>query len=208
MKVNGYEIKPFADLQWANLQEANLYEADLQWADLQGANLRWANSHRANLQGANLQGADLQGANLRWANSHRANLQGADLHRANLHRADLRDTILDPMRLPNANIEAFEKIITRSGQVWCKGYRTPYSPVIGGNNYSSGNWYHAPFFSTCEETDCHPGLHIKPTAESVRQWLKENNYEYRNEPIITVWFLDIYCHKAISKWRVTDFWVE
>lgn len=157
---------------------------------------------------ADLRGADLKGANLRGVNLQGANLQGANLRWANLHKANLQDTILDPMRLPNANIEAFEKIITRSGQVWCKGYRTHYSPVIGGNNYNSGNWYHTPFFSTCEETDCHPGLHIKPTTESVRQWLKKNGYEYKDVTIIAVWFRDIDCHKAITKWRVTDFWVE
>jgi len=47
MKVNGYEIKPEANLEWA----------DLRWADL-----RWAN-----LRGPNLRGANLQEADLRWA---------------------------------------------------------------------------------------------------------------------------------------------
>ena len=55
--INGYEIKPYADLQDADLQDAYL-----QYADLQGANLR-----RADLQGADLRRADLQGANLKGA---------------------------------------------------------------------------------------------------------------------------------------------
>ena len=48
MNINGYEIKPFANLKGA---------------DLWGANLR-----DANLKGANLEGADLEGANLVGAN--------------------------------------------------------------------------------------------------------------------------------------------
>ena len=99
MKINNYEIKPYANLQGANLrganlQEANLWGADLQRADLQGANLREANLRGAdlwgaNLRGANLQRADLQGADLQEANLREANLQRADLQRADLQGADL-----------------------------------------------------------------------------------------------------------------------
>ena len=69
MVVNGYEIKPGADLRGADLEKA-----DLEGADLRKANLRGANLYRANLQDANLEGADLQDANL----------EGADLRGANL----------------------------------------------------------------------------------------------------------------------------
>ena len=40
--VNGYEIKPKADLREANLREADLRGADLRAADLTEADLRWA----------------------------------------------------------------------------------------------------------------------------------------------------------------------
>jgi uncharacterized protein YjbI with pentapeptide repeats len=56
MKMNGYEIKPGADLRGADLMDANLEGADLRGADLRGADLR-----RANLNGAILNGADLTG---------------------------------------------------------------------------------------------------------------------------------------------------
>ena len=54
MKVNNYEIKPFADLRGANLYRANLRLANLYGANLYGANLRLAYLYGANLYGANL----------------------------------------------------------------------------------------------------------------------------------------------------------
>ena len=74
MIVNGYEIKP-----WADLRGADLSGADLRGADLSGADLRWAN----------LSEADLSGANLRWAS-----LSGADLRGAYLSGANLSETYL------------------------------------------------------------------------------------------------------------------
>jgi len=57
MNINGYEIKPCANLDGANLEGANL----------EGANLVNANLVNANLEGANLRGADLEGADLEGA---------------------------------------------------------------------------------------------------------------------------------------------
>ena len=74
MVINGYDIKPFANLSGANLS---------------GANLSGANLHGANLSGANLSGADLSGADLYGANLHGANLCGAYLCDANLSGAYL-----------------------------------------------------------------------------------------------------------------------
>ena len=39
MKIKGYEIKPYANLQRADLREADLQRADLRGADLWGADL-------------------------------------------------------------------------------------------------------------------------------------------------------------------------
>ena len=96
MKVNGYEIKPGADLRCANLEGANL----------EGAYLRDANLEGTNLSGANLEGADLRYANLRYANLYRANLSGANLDGANLDGANLeganvKGTILEKKEEPS-----------------------------------------------------------------------------------------------------------
>ena len=65
MNINGYEIKPSANLEGANLWGANLWGADLRYANLSGAYLRGANLEGANLRNANLYGANLEGANVK-----------------------------------------------------------------------------------------------------------------------------------------------
>jgi hypothetical protein len=201
--VNGYKIEPRADLQGANLQGANLQGADLGGSDLCGADLQGANLggaylcvaylEGANLGGANLRRAYLVGANLEGAYLRGANLRGANLEGAYLCESNVSDTILDPFRRPNGRCSEFEQHATRSGQVWCKGYRTANSPIIGGDGYKAGRWYSAPYFSTCPHTACHPGLYVRPAAEAGD---------------IGVWFFDHACHEVECKWRVTDFWVE
>ena len=119
MKVNGYEIKPYADLKGANLVGANLSGADLVGANLEdadlvganlegaflwGANLKGANLYNANLQGANLWGANLVGANL-WG----ANLKGADLAGADLKGANLKDAILEGADVTGTILEKKEE---------------------------------------------------------------------------------------------------
>ena len=85
MIVNGYEIKPGADLRRANLYGANLYGADLYRADLSEAYLREANLSEAYLREANLSRADLR----------KADLRGTYLSGTNLSRADLREANID-----------------------------------------------------------------------------------------------------------------
>ena len=84
MKVNGYDIKPCADLQGANLLGADLQGANLLGANLRGANLQGAYLRGAYLRGAYLRGADLRGADLRGAYLQGAYLRGADLRGAKL----------------------------------------------------------------------------------------------------------------------------
>ena len=57
VEVNGYTIKPGADLVAANLAGANLSRAHLR-----GANLKMAHLFQADLRGANLTAADLTAA--------------------------------------------------------------------------------------------------------------------------------------------------
>ena len=90
MNINGYEIKPFANLQGA----------DLEGADLRGSNLVDAYLEGADLEGANLEGANLYGVDLRYSN-----LKDADLKVANLYGADLRDAYLKGPNLEGANLE-------------------------------------------------------------------------------------------------------
>lgn len=77
MKINGHEIKPYA-----NLSGVDLSGADLSYADLSDADLRYAD-----LRGAILTGADLTRANLSAAILINANLSGVDLHDTNLYNA-------------------------------------------------------------------------------------------------------------------------
>ena len=89
--VNGFLIKPFADL-WG---------ADLSGADLSGAMLRWAKLQNANLSGADLSGADLWKADLSGADLSGADLSGADLTSADLWKADLTGANLDGATIPS-----------------------------------------------------------------------------------------------------------
>jgi hypothetical protein len=100
MVVNGYEIKPGANLTGAYLRNANLISAYLRGAYLRNANLISAYLRCADLRGANLISADLRNADLRGANLRNANLRNADLGGANLRNADLRGANLDLSCLP------------------------------------------------------------------------------------------------------------
>ena len=67
--VNGYTIKPGADLRGRDLREF-----DLRGCDLRGCNLR----------GCDLRGCDLRGCDLRFASLASADLRGCDLRFADL----------------------------------------------------------------------------------------------------------------------------
>jgi len=108
MEVNGYEIKPKANLSGANLSRANLFWADLTGANLSGTDLFGADLTGANLTGANLTGANLSGADLSGADLSRANLSGADLSGANLSGADL-DFSCWPLWCGSKNVKIDEK---------------------------------------------------------------------------------------------------
>ena len=79
MEVNGYEIRPGADLKGANLKGANLQGLNCEGATFREANLVFAGLLGANLDGANLTGAGLNSATLVGASLVGANLTGADL---------------------------------------------------------------------------------------------------------------------------------
>jgi hypothetical protein len=187
----------YADLHYADLHYANLYDADLRYADLYDADLHYANLCYANLHGADLRYADLHGADLHGADLRYADLRGADLHGADLryadlrgadlHGADLTKTCLDPKNKPNGMVDEFEK----QGK-YVIGYRSPNSKIINSNHvWEKEKWHTAPYFST-SNTECHPGLYLKP------------DYELGD---IAVKSLAKDVHKAGSKYRTKKFYV-
>jgi len=103
MKVNGYEIKPYA----------NLAEADLRGADLTGANL----------YGANLYGANLRKAKVNWQ-SH--TLLGELLYRA--AGEDLRKNMIAGLVCKKTNWcwDRLVKELTPEDCSWCVSVLKPY----------------------------------------------------------------------------------
>jgi hypothetical protein len=187
--INGYEIKPGADLYGAKLSWANLSGADLSWANLSGAKLSWANLSGADLSWANLTGADLARADL-----YGAKLSWANLSRANLYGACLYGTILDPQ----AQCNMIEAELFKNARNGCRyGYRTRNSPSSHNQwkKYEDGEAYRAPYFDTSDR-ECSFGLYVCPTVELAREWGTE---------IIKVKFRKESLHKAGNKWRVKSF---
>jgi len=120
------------------------------------------------------------------------NFTGANLTGANLYRANLTGTVLDPVNEPNGNVEGFEK----QGK-YIYGYRTRKAGHI--DEYRDGRSYSADWFSTCEKTDCHPGLYVWPTVEQAKS--------YSGDPLIKVRIPAWAVHKTPTKWRCVEFFV-
>ena len=140
-----------------------------------------ASLSRLDLGGAYLMGADLRGADLR----------GADLGGAYFRGADLRGTVLDPENSPNGDVTAFAQL----GELVI-GYRSAGSPIIGGDGYREiGRTYTAPVFSTCHDTNCHPGLYLWPQCDMCHSDMK----------IITVIARAEDVHRVQTKWRCREF---
>ena len=104
MEVNGYTIKPNADLHGANLRDTNLRDADLTGSDLTGSDLTGTDLRYADLTGTDLRYADLTDVNLRWANLTGVNLSDVDLRYVNLSDVDLRYVNLTGANLRGANL--------------------------------------------------------------------------------------------------------
>ena len=150
-----------------------------------------AQEKKTNLSGADLFGANLSGANLFEADLYRANLSGADLS-----GADLSETVLDPKNIPNQKWQNFEEL----DKDWIIGYRTR-STQAAGRILIDNRIYGCPVFSTCENTECHPGWYLWPTLEQSKQFS-----EY-SEKFIKVKTRKIDIHKAGTKYRSRMIWV-
>lgn len=185
-----------ADLRGARLRGADLYEACLCEADLCNADLDLANLFGACLRGANLRKASLCQANLSYAKLDEANLVGTNLWETNLQQAGLAGTVLDPNNVPNGDVRGFER--TQEGRV--VGYRSREAGHIYGG-YRDGRYYSADVFSTCDETECHPGLYIWPTLHLARKSLTVPG------EIIRVETEPKEVHHVGNKWRCRWFYV-
>jgi hypothetical protein len=196
-----------ADLRDSNFYCTKLHNANLRNTDLRGAYLSSANLHNANLREsdlseANLHNAILQGACLSNTNLYRANLAYTDLRSTILTNANLTGTCLDPKApVPELTdrdiIDAGLEI--RGDRVY--GWRTYVSKYVGSTRYEVGKEYQAPWFSVCQETECHPGLYL-----ASMKWLL-NKIRYMDEPAVRC-----YCRRdelihAGDKWRAKRLWI-
>ena len=196
MVINGYKIKPYA-----NLEGANLKDADLKGAYLVGANLEDADLKGANLEDADLKGAYLRNANLKDANLRDANLMGANLRYAYLGGANLRDADLWGAKLPHFQIcpevgsfTAFKKttkgVITieipedakRTSSLVGRKCRASKVKVLGGEGlggqgthypsltYNKGDVLEVKDFDDDIRVECTKGIHFFMTRREAEEW--------------------------------------
>lgn len=159
------------DFRWSDFESADLTGAlltgcNLRWTVMRGAKLRSAHLDGADLRGADLNGADLAGANLAGAQLNWSDLCQTDLSRTDLSGASISGTVLDPRRrCPDATAALVAAgIPVRDGVAY--GWRTRESQHIRPNRYAPGR-YTAPWFSTCADTGCHPGVYF-----GAKEWLR------------------------------------
>ena len=199
MRVNGYEIKPGANLYCADLRGADLYCADLYGADLRSANLYGANLYGADLRSVNLSGADLRSVNLSGANLHSANLTGANLYGADLYGADLRSANLHSANLPRFQITpkgysmiGFKKLsggtvavleipseAGRTASLIGRKCRAEYVKVISGEGYDGhtgktyykeGEIVYPDKYDPDIRVECTNGIHFFQTYEEAEEY--------------------------------------
>ena len=158
--------------------------------------------------GADLSWVDLRGANLTRADLTRANLNGADLTEARLTKTDLTganltNTCLDPNApVPGLSDEEILRAGLRIEGDLVYGWRTKISIHCGRTQYEPGKCYEAPWFSVCQETECHPGIYLA-SEEWLNCWyplkwgLKRVRCYCRRDELI----------HAKDKWRCKRLWV-
>jgi len=171
MIINGYEIKPYANLRNANLRNANLRNADLRGAYLRNANLRDAN---------------LMGANLRYAYLGGANLRDADLWGAKLPHFQICPEV--------GSFTAFKKttkgVITieipedakRTSSLVGRKCRASKVKVLGGEGlggqgthypsltYNKGDVLEVKDFDDDIRVECTKGIHFFMTRREAEEW--------------------------------------
>lgn len=155
---------------------ANLAEADFSGAICDGADFSGANMHSVVLSAAGFVGANFSGANLSYANCARgdfakskfvgANLSQMQMRDADFTDADFTGTCLDPKLelppIPNELIFAagLEPRLV-DGVDYVYGYRTSTCKIINSlTQYKPGTTHVAPWFSTDQSMDCHPGIYL------------------------------------------------
>ena len=134
-----------------------------------GANLMYANLRYANLSGVNLSDADLYNADLRDADLRGADLRDTNLCNASLLGANLCDTCLDPANKAGESLDTLRSAGFHVLNGYVYGWRTKKSQHCSNAKYTPGSIHIASVFSTCRETDCHPGIYL-----ASYRWLNKN----------------------------------
>ena len=88
---NGYEIKPYAELEKADLSEVSLYGLKLLLINLQEAKLNNSDLNKTTFYGVNLTGANLQKACFSESYLRSVNFSGADLRGIDFRFTQFRD---------------------------------------------------------------------------------------------------------------------
>jgi hypothetical protein len=149
--VNGYKIRPAADLNGViladtDLSGANLKRSSLREVDFTKSDLTDANLSKSVLKGAYFNDAILIGANFTDANLMRADLSGANLTNALLGDADLREADLSGAILIGANFTGADLIgADLSGAIYDENIKKAYNldDTIGYNLRSAVKSYGA-----------------------------------------------------------------
>ena len=185
MNVNGYEIKPGADLIYANLEGANLYGVDLRYANLYGADLRNANLRYADLRNADLRNADLRNANLRYAILEGANFEGANLTDTKLPHFQIVPEEGSFIAYKKVDTGAIKLLITedakRTSTLVGRKCRASHVKVLEGSGVSStykvnqleykeGEVVYADKYDDDIRIECTSGIHFFMTRKEAEEW--------------------------------------
>lgn len=106
--VNGYEIRPGADLSNADLRRSDLSNMDLRGikfykANLAGCNLKNSNFAGCNMDYANLSSTDLTRTNFEGCNLAAARFDGADIDHTIFKRAKMQGSTFRKQKIKNTN---------------------------------------------------------------------------------------------------------
>ena len=187
------------DFSGKDLSGKSMCEASLGQCVFKDVNFKNADLRGANFTGCDFRGADFSCASLDHANFIHADLRSSILTHTSLWNtsffgANLTDTVLDPTNKPNVGVDGLE----RDG-LFVIGYRSRITHHI--REYIDGRTYTADVFSTCNLTDCHPGLYFWNTHTMAQFW----NGSYVDIIKVRIDAKDI--HKVGNKWRCRKFTV-
>lgn len=209
-----------ANCYQANFRETNLSRIDARRADFTRATFMKVKATKADFTGANFESATLRQVNFRSAILFEARLAKADIRKAKLVAADLTytnlkqtrfddvdltNTVLDPFEAASGAGPEFEEDPERPGNVI--GYRAKQQLCMKGPDYEVGKEYTAPVFSTCLETESHPGLYLFPKRNMAERYIEALTGSINGKHLIRVSAPREDVHRVGSFWRCRRFLV-